>query len=246
MSKTPGPRMLSQEEIQAIEKEIGWLENVIASQSANGLFRLKAVREAKITSEDCYIFIRTARDAMAVQSPTYQQLVSAKNALNSGWEKIDEAIETAGVVYRLRYIYALGSLAVVLLFFFGLLFIGTRYSDIKVFGLVPLQVLIAGSTGALLWYMWFIVRHVENRQYMKNWLFPTILAPFIGALLGVAVYVAYFFLVFAATGRTEVTPIFDMSSLLFSFIAGYGWRETIDMLTGLTKVILGSILKTKV
>jgi hypothetical protein len=232
-------RPLSKDQVSALENEANRLETIISSQSANGLFRSKALEDAKTGSEDCYAFVRMAREAIRNEPVTFQDLISAKNALDSGWERIDEAIETAGFSYKFQYIYGAPTFVIMLAYFSFLIVGAIRFANIQIFGLLPSAVLIAGSMGALLRWMWGLISCLLDREFVKNWITPVALAPFVGALLGLGVYAAYYF-VSAAAGRPP--QAFDISSLLLSLIAGYGWRETMQLLSKFTRATIGSIL----
>ena len=236
---SPRPRILSKDEVSALENEVIRLETIIASQSVNGLFRSKALKNANITSEDCYDFLKTARDAIKNEPVTFQDSISARNALNSGWEKIDEAIEMAGSWYKFQYIYAVPAFVIMVAYFSFIIVGAIRFANIQIFGLLPSAVLIAGSAGALLRWIWSVIYYLQDRQFVKNWITPLALAPFLGALLGLGVYAAYYF-VSAGAGRPP--QAFDITSFLLSLIAGYGWRETVSLLTKFTKATIGSIL----
>jgi hypothetical protein len=238
--KKPSPRELSDDKLNEIENYAEWLEYVIGSQSVNGLFHTKALMNAKITSEDCYAFIKTAREAIKNAPVTYEDSITARSALDSGWEKIDDAIETAGFWYKFQYIYAVPAFILALVYFSILILLAFRFTDISLFNILPSAVLIAGSMGALLRCIWRLIRDLELREYVKSWITQLVLAPFLGALLSLGVYVAYYF-VSAASSRPP--QAFDISSLLLSLIAGYGWRETVDLLTNFTKATIGSILR---
>ncbi len=240
MSSQPSPRVLSSDQVTAIDDEGDLLETTIAAQSANGLFHFKALRDANITSEDCYRFLKTAREAIRNQPVTYQDSLTAKSALSSGWEKLDEAIETAGFSYKFQYIYAAPAFVALVAYFAVLMVAAFRFTNIQIFGFLPSGVLVAGSIGALLRWIWILISSVELRKYVKNLITSLLLAPFLGALLSLGVYAAYYF-ASAATGRAP--SAFDITALLLSLIAGYGWVETVKLLTKFTKATIGSILE---
>jgi len=236
-------RELEPHEIKQLEAEITRLETIIGTQSANGLFHLlrKKTKGATIDSEACYKFVNEARDSLKLRTVTYTEYNHAKKSLNSGWETIDEAIHGASLWYKLRCIYAVDN--IVLLVTVAIVLFLTRLwnSNLVLLKFIPIEVPIAGAMGAMLRHLWSIAPDVFDRQYAKAWFSRIFYVGFIGALLSSVTYLVYLVALIAAS--KPLPTGLDVQSLLISLIAGFGWDETYRGLRGFAKQTVGSLFQ---
>jgi len=229
-------RKATPDQINMIEDEITRLETIVASQSVNGLFQRRCVKEAKLSSEQCYGYIAAARKHLVSEPVTYQAFGLAKEELNKCWEVIDEAIEKGGWGYKILCIYS----ADIVLFLLAVVVAGALlpffYSSHIVFHLFPLWVPAAGAMGSCLRFLWDLKYRTDDRMYCKNWRSGALITPLIGAIIAMGVYPAYFI-----ASRLTVVDL-DMPGFSISLLSGFGWKESVDLLSRLTKATLGSIL----
>lgn len=143
-----------------------------------------------------------------------------------------KALVAAGTWKRLLYVYGLPPLIYLLLVlafdaWFAFRFI-PRYPGIA-FLSMPLQILVAGSVGSVLKGMTGLWRHVDSLEYRKVWSTWYLLNPFIGALLGGIVYLAFDVGIVVTTSSTASmsNPVLP---ILVAAIAGYNWEWSRDVL----------------
>jgi len=224
------------DQIRTIEHEITWLEEIISAQSLNGLFERKRVQDATISAQECYGYVGNARQHLRSKTVYYKDYSLAREELNKCWTRIDQAIERGGRTYKILYVQAIDVILFLLLFVVGAVVLPFFYCLPIAFGLFPAWVPAAGAVGSSLRYLWRLKSSVDNRTYCKSWRPGAVITPFVGGIMALGVYSAYY-----VTVRATIVAL-DIPGFIVCFVSGYGWAESIDLLDRFAKATLGSIL----
>lgn len=177
-----------------------------------------------------------ARKHLASKPVSYDSFASAKDELNKCWTNIDLAIEQGGWWYKSICVYAADIVLFLLLMVVGAALLPFYYSRPIMFGLFPVWVASAGAMGSSLRFLWDLKYRIDRREYCKNWKSGALITPFIGGIIALGVYPAYFI----ASRATGI--VLDMPGFSICILAGYGWMESIELLARLTRATLGSVL----
>jgi hypothetical protein len=98
-----------------------------------------------------------------------------------------------------------------------------------VFGVFPIlgaQAVIWGMVGGLLQDIWYLWRHVHNRDYRTTWIIQYYSAPFIGGILGAIVYIIIVAGLIVLDTDTSGTPR-DFVVMGLAAFAGWNWEWAI-------------------
>jgi hypothetical protein len=94
------------------------------------------------------------------------------------------------------------------------------------FELLAMQAVIWGMIGGLFQDIWYLWRHVKNRDYRNTWMIQYFSAPFIGGILGAIVYVTIIAGLIILDTDTEGKPR-DFVVMALAAFAGYNWNWAI-------------------
>src|SRR5687768_2646422 len=117
----------------------------------------------------------------------------------------------------LFYSYAL----LIVSFYFLLTFNWELSSEQQLgFELLAMQAVIWGMIGGLFQDIWYLWRHVQNRDYRNTWMIQYFSAPFIGGILGAIVYITIIAGLIILDTNTEGKPR-DFVVMALAAFAGY-------------------------
>jgi len=224
------------DQIRTIETEITWLEEIVAAQSLNGLFERKRVQQEQISAKECYEYIANARMHLTSKTVYYKDFALAKEELNKCWTRIDQAIERGGRIYKILYVHSIDVILFLFLLVLGAVVLPFFYCLPIAFGLFPAWVPAAGAVGSSLRYLWHLKGSIDSRTYCKSWRPGAVITPFVGGIIALGVYSAYY-----VTTRATTLAL-DIPGFLVCVLSGYGWAESVNLLDRFTKATLGSIL----
>ena len=94
------------------------------------------------------------------------------------------------------------------------------------FELLAMQAVIWGMIGGLFQDIWYLWRHVQNRDYRNTWMIQYLSAPFIGGILGAIIYVTIIAGLIVLDTDTEGKPR-DFVVMALAAFAGYNWNWAI-------------------
>lgn len=228
-----GPHDASDDQVDAdrlgeLYKSCNDFETRLQVAIENGLFQHQSVvklSEILPLLKDAMIISLTPRVSPKDYSDAILKLDTAKGSFA-------QALVAVGTWKRLLYVYGLPPMAYLLLVlaFDGwvvLKFI-PNYPGIS-FLSMPFQILVAGSVGSVLKGLAGLWEHVDALEYRKIWATWYLLNPFMGALLGGIVYLAFDvgIVVTTSSGVSMTNPILP---ILVAAIAGYNWKWSRDVL----------------
>ncbi len=152
--------------------------------------------------------------------------------------QFNKALGAVSLWRKLSYIYGIPSLAymlAVLAFDFWLVFkFLPGYASGLPFLSIPLEILVAGSVGSVLRGMTNLWYNVDRKQYRKVWATWYLLSPFIGALLGGLVYLAFYVGIAVTTSGAAISN--PVLLILVAALAGYNWEWSRDVLAKAVEV----------
>ena len=122
------------------------------------------------------------------------------------------------------WIYFIGMLFSIVSFYFLLAW--ELPSEQLGFELLAMQAVIWGMIGGLFQDIWYLWRHVQNRDYRNTWMIQYFSAPFIGGILGAIVYVTIIAGLIVLDTDTEGKPR-DFVVMALAAFAGYNWNWAI-------------------
>jgi hypothetical protein len=102
-------------------------------------------------------------------------------------------------------------------------------AELLVFGQFPLlgvQAVIWGMIGGLLQDIWYLWRHIHNRDYRTTWNIQYFSAPFIGGILGAIIYIIIVAGLIVLDTDTSGTPR-DFVVMGLAAFAGWNWEWAI-------------------
>ncbi|HYX57231.1 MAG TPA: hypothetical protein VE818_13830 [Nitrososphaeraceae archaeon] len=123
------------------------------------------------------------------------------------------------------WIYFIGMLFSIVSFYFLLTW--ELPSEQLGFELLAMQAVIWGMIGGLFQDIWYLWRHVQNRDYRNTWMIQYFSAPFIGGILGAIVYVSIIAGLVILDTDTEGKPR-DFVVMALAAFAGYNWNWAIE------------------
>jgi hypothetical protein len=121
------------------------------------------------------------------------------------------------------WIYFIGMLFSIVSFYF---LIWELPSEQLGFELLAMQAVIWGMIGGLFQDIWYLWRHIQNRDYRNTWMIQYFSAPFIGGILGAIVYVTIIAGLIILDTDTEGKPR-DFVVMALAAFAGYNWNWAI-------------------
>ena len=162
--------------------------------------------------------------------------------------KLHEAIHKAKWWWRFFNVYAFH----LWIYFIGMLFsififynfVGsemdyTRDGNVFLFAGIPLlavQAVIWGMIGGLFQDIWFLWKHVQNRDYRNTWMVQYFSAPFIGGILGAIIYIIIIAGLIILDSDTSGAPR-EFVVLALAAFAGYNWDWAIKRFEGMARKI---------
>ena len=215
-----------EEEIVAVneyEERIDKLSLQFRVASENGLFSQEKV--SNIIADDILQCLLNARHEL-----TDNHFVACERNLIEAERYYHAAIYDASFRWRFVNAYAFH----LWIYFIGMLFSIVSFyfltwelpSEQLGFDLLAMQAVIWGMIGGLFQDIWYLWRHVQNRDYRNTWMIQYFSAPFIGGILGAIVYVSVIAGLIILDTNTEGKPR-DFVVMALAAFAGYNWNWAI-------------------
>lgn len=222
----------SDEYTPLLRGQIEDLATTLVTVSENSLFSV----QSKIKYHECVQPLNEAR------SKLNQDFNGALAKYMEASGKIDEAIDAASLKWRVVHLYGIPHMLYLLICLASLVYVyiwSTRLSPSMIVTLwVPIWSPVLGALGGIargLWSLWY---RVNRRSLRKVWLTWFIVAPFVGAILGVLMYLAFLAGYVATTQSTEVKG--EAFPMLLSLLAGFNWEWANQTLSRIVKALGGT------
>jgi len=159
-------------------------------------------------------------------------------ALDNAQNLFDTALESIGRLRRLTYVYGVPSLAYLIGILALILLLALKppsyLSSSPAFLTVPKKILLAGAVGGILRGIIALWNQVDEVTYRKFWDVWFFLSPFVGALLGAVVYLAFFIGIVVSTLSTSIPN--PSLAIFIAILAGYNWQWARDVLAKAVQV----------
>ncbi len=215
---------ISIEDIQELRVKL-----IVASE--NGLFaRIGNQR----SSEKISIILNLLKEA---EESLCSNSTESNYKFDLATSNFDDCLESAGMIWRLKYFYGIPILLYLIAAFIALIltwfYVDINFQGNLIIFWVPVWAIIWGGLGSVLrglWWLWF---QVNRMNYRKVWLVWFLATPFIGCLLGSIMYLVFLSGFIAATQSSLTNNALPM---LLSALAGFSWPWAIDVLNKLTKI----------
>lgn len=233
--------------LERYEEKINHLELQFGSASENGLFpaifrtivrkhkpdECRAVVDRLI--HDFHDNIYTARSYLRDNDVIKCQYYIAKAEIT-----YYNAIYQASSVWRFFNVYAfhlwiffIGMIPLILSIYYFALYANTE-GETVIFGQFPLlavQAVVWGMIGGLFQDIWYLWRHVHNRDYRNTWMIQYFSAPFIGGILGAIIYIIIAAGLVVLDADASGTPR-DFVVMGLAAFAGWNWEWAIKRFEG--------------
>jgi hypothetical protein len=211
-------------EVNEYEERIDKLSLQFRVASENGLFSQEKV--SNIIADDILQCLLNARHELIDN-----HFVACERNLIEAERYYHAAIYDASCWWRFinayafhLWIYFIGMLFSIVSFYFLLTW--ELPSEQLGFELLAMQAVIWGMIGGLFQDIWYLWRHVQNRDYRNTWMIQYLSAPFIGGILGAIVYVTIIAGLIVLDTDTEGKPR-DFVVMALAAFAGYNWNWAI-------------------
>lgn len=212
-----------------VKRCVDEFEQTVMIASENGLF----TRQSSVKYEDLEALVVSALRNLTGPSP---DVIKARSEYAKAYDAFNTAVDRAGFAWRIQYAYAIpcflylvAVLAVVLYAWFA--FAGKLPG--QNLALVPTWAFLWGTLGSVLQGFWWLWKQVNVRHFRKHWLVWFLAVPFIGALVGAIMYLAFLAGFIAATKSTIQDNTVPM---LLAALAGFSWEWAVRVLQNLTKL----------
>jgi len=199
--------------------------------SENGLFAEISKEGGSTCVEQIWNLLKEAQEGVE-SNP-----VEAQHKLGVARCRFDEAVEKAGLGWRIKYVYAIPIFLYLVVLFIVFLFVW-HYIDlyhqgsIVVFW-VPAWSIVWGGVGSVLRGVYWLWYQVNRRLYKKYWLLWFLGAPIMGCILGGMMYLIFMSGYIAAT-QSSLTD--EKLPMLLCALAGFSWPWATDVIKKLTGI----------
>ncbi len=198
------------------------METKLNTASENGLFQ----HQTKVAHKDILDKLTEAFRLSLKKEISPSDYARAIEALDVAQNLYDTAIQEVGRSKRLIYVYGLPALiylvSILGIIVWLLLKPPPILSSSPAFLSIPKKILLAGAVGSILRGIWSLWTQVDEMQYRKFWGTWYLLSPFMGALLGGIVYLAFFVGIVTSTLSTNIPN--PALAILVAILAGYNWE----------------------
>ncbi len=238
-------------ELKLVEQLYEWadaLETKLNVASENGLFQHQPGVYQTILEKTMFTIEESVSHNSKLSRSQYRL---ALQSLDEAKHLYDSALQGVSRWKKLSCIYGVPSLIYLLAVFatlitlLGLLFpsqanqtsTNSTATNVKTLLAVPAPVILAGSLGAVLrgiWALWWDVNRMKYRKVWETWY---ILAPFMGALLGLVVYLAFYTGIVATTAKPDIANL--TLAYLIAFVAGFNWDASHKVLEKVASILTG-------
>ena len=209
--------------VKEYEQRINKLSLQFRAASENGLFSQEKV--SKLIADDILQCLLNARHELIDN-----HFLACERNLIEAERYYHAAIHDASSWWRFvnayafhLWIYFIAMLFSIVSFYFLLTFSWEVSSEQQLgFELLAMQAVIWGMIGGLFQDIWYLWRHVQNRDYRNTWMIQYFSAPFIGGILGAIVYVSIIAGLIILDTDTEGKPR-DFVVMALAAFAGYNW-----------------------
>ncbi len=234
-----------------VDQLYGWadrLETKLNVASENGLFKHQPTVYQTILEK----IMDTIENSVSQNKKlTRNEYRKALQSLDEAKHLYDSALQGVPRWKKITSIYGVPSLLYLLLVFATVLALivlispsqstptptNSSATNVRSILAVPIPVILAGVLGAVLRGIWALWNDVDLMQYRKIWETWFILAPFMGALLGLVVYLAFYTGVIATTTKPDLTNL--TLAYLIAFIAGFNWDASKKVLEKVASILTG-------
>jgi len=219
---------LSSDEASHVRDAVDGFERTVMIASENGLF----VRQSQVGFEEIVVKVESALRCLDASPP---DVVKARSDFAKGYDIFNTAVEKAGFCWRLTHAYAVPHFLYLLLVLAVVTYSSLTFKGKleETFVLVPVWAFAWGALGSVLQGLWWLWNQVSERQFRKHWVAWFLSVPFIGALMGAIMYLAFSAGFVAATKSTIQDNTVPM---LLAALAGFAWSWAIGVLNNLTKL----------
>lgn len=159
-------------------------------------------------------------------------------AVDKAQNLYDNAVERVGRWSRFNYVYA-GPAAVFMVFTLGVVvWLALKppavFMGLPIFLQIPKKIILAGILGSILNGITSLWSNVNQRMYRKIWGTWFVLSPFMGALLGGAVYLAFYVGIISSSPTNTIAN--PSLAILVALLAGYNWKWAQQLLSNAASI----------
>ena len=198
------------------------LETKLNVGAGNGLFEDQDVVKHEQVLRPLMEVIKTTLQ----KDVTPEQYSDALSKLDQARHLYEVALGAVPTRKKLYYVYGVPALAYLLVALLVAalldLWLFPGFLPNGSFASMPLQILVAGSAGAILRGIVALWNRVDMQEYRKIWSVWFVLSPFTGALLGGIVYLAFYVGIAVTTSGATITN--EAALFLVAILAGYNWE----------------------
>jgi hypothetical protein len=215
-------------EAQAVKNAVDDFERTIEIASENDLF----TKQSDVKFDDLE---KSVQEALSCLSASPVDVITARSEFAKAYDSFNTAVRKAGFFWRVQYAFAIPYFLylVGILAAFLLLVLFVKLPPTPTLLPVPKRAFMWGMIGSVLQGFWWLWGQVSDRHFRKSWIVWFLAVPFIGALLGGIMYLAFSVGVVAATKTTLQDPSVP---LLLAALAGFSWKWAVGVLDNLTKL----------
>lgn len=208
--------------IEDLRTRVDDMETKLNTASENGLFQHQTTVAHKEILDKITEALRLSLETAA--SPA--KYARAIEALDVAQNLYDTAIQEVGLRKRLAYVYGIPALIYMVSLLGMIMWIALKppslLSSAPAFLSIPKKILLAGAVGSILRGIWSLWTKVDEMHYRKFWGTWYLLSPFMGALLGGVVYLAFFVGIVTSTLSTTIAN--PALAILVAILAGFNWE----------------------